>query len=84
MTDLSTDPQALAARGFAFLKLSADKILRELEPDAPFLRAALQAKIEIIAEKVEEEEALREIIDYKIAFAQGYLFSEPRLARPAA
>lgn len=84
VTDLSTDPQALAARGFAFLKLSADKILRELEPDAPFLRAVLQAKIEIIAEKVEEEEALREIIDYKIAFAQGYLFSEPRLARPAA
>ena len=84
VADLSVDTQALAARGFSFLKLSTDRVLAELEPDAPMLQAAVQAKIEIIAEKVEDEEALREIIDYKIPFAQGYLFSEPRLARPAA
>jgi cyclic-di-GMP phosphodiesterase TipF (flagellum assembly factor) len=84
VADLSIDTQALAARGFSFLKLSADRVLAELEPDAPMLQAAVQAKIEIIAEKVEDEEVLREIIDYKIPFAQGYLFSEPRLARPAA
>jgi cyclic-di-GMP phosphodiesterase TipF (flagellum assembly factor) len=84
VADLSVDLQALMARGFRFLKLPADKILQELEPDAPLFQTALQTKIEIIAEKVEEEETLREIIDYKIGLAQGYLFSEPRLARPAA
>ena len=84
VADLSFDVQALAARGFSFLKLASDKMLRELEPDAPLFQAVRQAKIEIIAEKIEDEEALREIIDYKVAFAQGYLFSEPRLARPAA
>ena len=47
VADFSFDVQALADRGFSFLKLASDKMLRELEPDAPLFQAVRQAKIEI-------------------------------------
>jgi cyclic-di-GMP phosphodiesterase TipF (flagellum assembly factor) len=37
--------------------------------------------IDIVAERVEEEDELRELLDYGIDYGQGYLFGEPRPAR---
>ena len=81
---LQFDPESLVARGIRFLKLSADVVLAELAPEAPLLESCRAAGITLIVDKVEKEETLRELLDYKLAYAQGYLFSEPRLARPAA
>lgn len=37
--------------------------------------------IDIIVERLEDEEELRELLDYGIDYGQGYLFGEPRPAR---
>jgi cyclic-di-GMP phosphodiesterase TipF (flagellum assembly factor) len=37
-----------------------------------------------VVEKVEDEDALIEVMELGIDYAQGYLLGEPRLARPAA
>jgi len=37
--------------------------------------------IDIVVERLEEEEQLRELLDYGIDYGQGYLFGEPRPAR---
>lgn len=37
--------------------------------------------IDLIAEKLEEEQNLIELLDYRIDYGQGYLFGEPRLAK---
>ena len=37
-----------------------------------------------IVEKLESEDSLRELLDHEIDYGQGFLFGEPRPARPAA
>jgi cyclic-di-GMP phosphodiesterase TipF (flagellum assembly factor) len=37
--------------------------------------------IDLIAEKLEEEQNLIELLDYRIDYGQGYLFGEPRLSK---
>ena len=44
---------------------------------------ARAAKDELM-QKVEDEARLLDLLDYEVDFGQGYLFGEPRLARPAA
>ncbi|WP_420346424.1 EAL domain-containing protein [Pelagibius sp.] len=82
--DLDIDPAALAARQFHFVKVRAEALLAE--PDkGERLQAGLEEHgIRLVAEKVEDEDALVEVLDLGIDCAQGYLFGEPRLARPAA
>ncbi len=37
--------------------------------------------IDLIAEKIESEQDLIELLDYRIDYGQGYLFGEPRIAK---
>ena len=37
--------------------------------------------IDLIAEKIESEQDLIELLDYRIDYGQGYLFVEPRIAK---
>ena len=82
--DLEMSPTALAESGVRFVKLASELILREMQPGDELLRDLKAAGLEVIAEKVEDEDVLKELLDYDIALAQGYLFSKPRMARPAA
>lgn len=84
VTDPNLNPEALAGLGVAYVKLPAAFLLSDLTPGHPLLGALAAAGIQVIVEKVESEEALKELLDYDIELAQGYLFSRPRLARPAA
>ncbi|HMB78176.1 MAG TPA: EAL domain-containing protein, partial [Kiloniellaceae bacterium] len=84
VTDLDLDPEALADVGVDFVKLGADLVLSELAPGHRLLHALGAAGLQVVVEKVESEEALKALADYDLALAQGYLFSMPRLARPAA
>ena len=40
-----------------------------------------RAGISLIAEKVEQESQVIELLEFGIDFGQGYLFGEPRLSR---
>jgi cyclic-di-GMP phosphodiesterase TipF (flagellum assembly factor) len=37
--------------------------------------------LNLIAERVEDEKAVVQLLDYAVDFAQGYLFGEPRAVR---
>lgn len=83
------DPEALAARGVGFVKLEAARLLAFSLQQGPaaaadLVRRIAEAGLVAIVEKVEDEESLRELLDFGIDFGQGHLFGEPRPARKAA
>lgn len=83
------DPEALAARGVGFVKLGAEALLDYAQHYGTAAAAALMQRIAAaglvaIVERVEEEDSLRELLDFGPDFGQGYLFGEPRPARSAA
>jgi len=82
--DLDLDVAALAGRHVRFLKIEADRLMHEVADKPQLLRRLRRRKIDLIVEKVEDESLLIELLDYEIDFGQGFLFGEPRLARPAA
>ena len=84
VTDLKFDPAKLAARHVRFLKIESGILLNQMQDSVGMLRALRRHQIDLIVEKVEDESRLLEILDYDIDFGQGFLFGEPRLARPAA
>ena len=86
--DLDMDVDALTRLHVSFIKIEAADLLS----DDPEKRAELmalkrrldKARIDLIAEKIESEDVLLDLLDYEIDFGQGYLLGEPRLARPAS
>ena len=82
--DVELDPDELAARRVSFVKVEAKLLLEALGQRGDLLRALRRREIDLIVEKVEDEARLLELLDYEVDFGQGYLFGEPRLARPAA
>jgi cyclic-di-GMP phosphodiesterase TipF (flagellum assembly factor) len=86
-TDLRIDPIALADRGVRFVKIAAD-LLANSDPKNGFdielsdLSAILRrAGIQLIAERVEREEAVPDLIDLDVPLAQGFVFAPPRVVR---
>jgi cyclic-di-GMP phosphodiesterase TipF (flagellum assembly factor) len=85
----------LARSEVKFIKVSADLLLGALLDDnarrsIPALKdlhyadyAALTRRygVELVAEKVEHERQVVDILDLDVAFAQGHLFGEPRAIR---
>lgn len=90
VTNLDFDIPVLAARNVRFVKIEAGLFLSEkARTESPLeirdLKKALDRRgIDLIVEKIETEQQLREILDYNIDFGQGYLFGEPRASREAA
>lgn len=79
VTRLDIDPDFLAEREIRFLKIDRASVR---DPAARALRRALaERSVDVIVEKIETEDQLREILDLGIDFGQGYLFGEPRLSR---
>ena len=60
-------------------------ILEQAKQDAEIVRALKrtldEAGIDLIVEKIEREQMLVELADYRIDFGQGYLFCEPRFSQ---
>jgi cyclic-di-GMP phosphodiesterase TipF (flagellum assembly factor) len=86
---LDLDWEDLARHEIRHVKLDTTRLL---DPEGPFadprtvrdLKQQLdRTAIDLIAEKVESERQLLELLDMYIDFGQGYLFGEPRLARKA-
>lgn len=90
ISTLSLDYVGLAQRGFRFMKVDAGILLSDPnEIDSPIhiedLKEALKkSNIDLIAEKVESEQQVVDLLDLDIELAQGYLFGEPRPSRDVA
>jgi len=82
--DLKIEPRDLADRGFRFIKVPAPLLLNRHGASAADIHAADLAGllsrfgIELIAEKIESESTVVDLLDYDVKFGQGYLFSQPR------
>ena len=93
--DLDIDFHDLARADVKFLKVSAPFLLEELletddglvfrsMPDLAaqdFASLTRRYGVDLIAEKVESERQIVDILELDIAFGQGHLFGEPRAIR---
>lgn len=84
VTDLQMDLPALAAQNIRFVKIQAELLAAGTSQVDALLASFRDVPVKLVAEKVETEDILRKLLDKQIDFGQGYLFGEPRLARPAA
>jgi cyclic-di-GMP phosphodiesterase TipF (flagellum assembly factor) len=86
-TDLRLDPLSLADRGVRLVKLPAELLLqpealRGLDVEVHDLAAVLaRAGIKLIAERVEREEDVPDLLDLDVPMAQGFVFAPPRPVR---
>jgi len=97
ITDLDLDFQDLARSDVKFIKIGAEFLLDQLtETDEGLILKSLpdlaaedfsaltrRYGVEIIAEKVEAERQIVDILELDIAYGQGHLFGEPRPIRDA-
>ena len=97
VVDLDLDFQDLARSDVKFLKIGAQFLLGQLMdtdeglvlksmPDLAaqdFASLTRRYGVEIIAEKVEEERQIVDILELDIAYGQGHLFGEPRPIKDA-
>ncbi|HVI87355.1 MAG TPA: EAL domain-containing protein [Dongiaceae bacterium] len=84
---LDIDVADLSSRHVRFLKFGADTLLSavaagQIGEDPGALKRILDSyAIDLVADRIESETVLRELLDLHIDFGQGYLFGEPRLVR---
>ena len=97
ITDLDLDFQDMARADVKFLKIGAelllDTLVRNAGPPAvqalrdldvtDFAELTRRYGVEVIAEKVEAERQVVDILELNVAFGQGNLFGEPRAIRDA-
>jgi cyclic-di-GMP phosphodiesterase TipF (flagellum assembly factor) len=87
LADLRIEPRELAERGFRFIKVPASLLLgRAAQPGADIHPADFsdllgRFGIDLIAEKIERESTVVDLLDYDVRFGQGPLFSPPRPVR---
>ena len=82
--DLRLDPVLLADKGVRFVKIPAamllsdgSRVAAEIHPaDIPAMLK--RADISLVAEKVENEATVAELLDLNVPLAQGFLFGAPR------
>jgi cyclic-di-GMP phosphodiesterase, flagellum assembly factor TipF len=90
VTSLRFEPRELADRGVRFIKVPAALLL---DPKAssvtdihPSDLSDLLGRfgIDLIAERIEGERAVVDLLDFDVRFGQGFLFAPPRPLRPEA
>jgi len=90
VADLRMEPKELADHWFRFLKVPAklllDKTTGAQSDIHPEDLADLLARsgIDLIAERIESEGVVVDLLDYDVRFGQGFLFSPPRPVRAEA
>ncbi|NVN85115.1 MAG: EAL domain-containing protein [Rhodopseudomonas sp.] len=88
VVDLRIDPRELADRGVRFIKVPAALLLDPREYPASDIHPADLSDllgrfgIDLIAERIEGERAVVDLLDYDVRFGQGFLFAAPRPLRP--
>jgi len=90
LSDLRVEPRELNARGFRFIKAPATLLLNRagsasgnIHP-ADFSDLLGRHGIDLVAERIETESVVVDLLDYDVRFGQGFLFSPPRPIRAEA
>ena len=89
VTELRFEPRDLAERGVRFIKVPATLMLGRAEAGSDIHAADLanllhHHGISLIADKIEAENQVVELLDYDMKYGQGFLFSPPRPVRAEA
>ena len=88
VTDLRIEPRELADRGVRFIKVPAALLLDPKQASASDIHPSDLSDllgrfgIDLIAERIEGERAVIDLLDYDVRFGQGFLFAPPRPLRP--
>jgi cyclic-di-GMP phosphodiesterase TipF (flagellum assembly factor) len=84
---LALDFAKLKGLGFRHLKVHADMLTQGMSAaNASVAAEDFKALLEryglnLIAERIEDEKTVVQLLDYSVDYAQGYLFGEPRAVR---
>jgi cyclic-di-GMP phosphodiesterase TipF (flagellum assembly factor) len=89
VTDLRIEPRKLAAAGFRFVKISAAMLLDRKTPATgnhviEFVEALGRFGINLVADHIENDDAVVDLLDHDVRLGQGFLFSPPRAVRAEA
>jgi cyclic-di-GMP phosphodiesterase, flagellum assembly factor TipF len=90
LADLRVEPRELNERGFRFIKAPAALLLNRAGAAATDIHPADMSDllgrfgIDLVAERIEAEGAVVDLLDYDVRFGQGFLFSPPRPVRAEA
>jgi cyclic-di-GMP phosphodiesterase, flagellum assembly factor TipF len=89
VSDLRMEPKDLSDRGIRFVKIQAALLLNKAAAPADIHAGDLsdllgRFGISLIAEKIEGEPMVVDLLDYDVRFGQGMLFSPPRPVRADA
>ncbi|MGA2288179.1 EAL domain-containing protein [Bradyrhizobium sp.] len=88
VTDLRIEPRELADRGVRFIKVPAALLLDQKQTSTSDIHPSDLSDllgrfgIDLIAERIEGERAVVDLLDYDVRFGQGFLFAPPRPLRP--
>src|SRR6266446_6931965 len=88
VTDLRIEPRDLADRGVRFIKVPAALLLDPKQSSTSDIHPSDLSDllgrfgIDLIAERIEGERAVVDLLDYDVRFGQGFLFAPPRPLRP--
>jgi cyclic-di-GMP phosphodiesterase TipF (flagellum assembly factor) len=87
VVDLRFEPRELADRGVRFIKVPASLLLDPKQSASDIHPSDLsdllgRFGIDLIAEKIEGERSVVDLLDYDVRFGQGFLFAPPRPLRP--
>jgi len=80
--DLNMDLADLSSRYFRYVKIGAEMILdqeADIHPD-DLKEAFSRYDLDMIVEKIENDQTIIDILDYGMDYGQGYLFGAPRLS----
>jgi cyclic-di-GMP phosphodiesterase, flagellum assembly factor TipF len=90
LTDLRVNARELNERGFRFVKVPAPLLFNRLGAvgadirPADFSESLGRFGIDLIADRIEHENTVIDLLDYDVRFGQGILFSPPRPLRAGA
>jgi cyclic-di-GMP phosphodiesterase, flagellum assembly factor TipF len=88
VTDLRIEPRELADRGVRYIKVPAALLLDPRQNSASDIHPSDLSDllgrfgIDLIAERIEGERAVVDLLDFDVRFGQGFLFAPPRPLRP--
>jgi cyclic-di-GMP phosphodiesterase TipF (flagellum assembly factor) len=88
VTDLRIEPRELADHGVRFIKVPASLLLDQRQTSAADIHPSDLSDllgrfgIDLIAERIEGERSVVDLLDYDVRFGQGFLFAPPRPLRP--
>jgi cyclic-di-GMP phosphodiesterase TipF (flagellum assembly factor) len=88
VADLRIEPRELADRGVRYIKVPATLLLDPKQTSTSDIHPSDLSDllgrfgIDLIAERIEGERAVVDLLDYDVRFGQGFLFAPPRPLRP--